>query len=271
VTTTTALDETPIWRYMDLPKFVQMLASRCLWFPKVIRFDDPFECLGVAIPPEMPTGDSGPKSITHTDGGGAKTQISIAEMGAQFGALSAIRFESSPECLYINSWCLAVESMAMWEIYGSGGRGIAVKSSIGQFRRAVDFGIPETQYALGPVRYHGESSTDFPQILDLRRGSIPLIGPSLWRKMMDIAFHKRACYEYENEWRAVLYQDPRPDIRGIDIQFAARELIAGIYIGPRAEPFLFHAVEAISEKFGLTAPIQRSSLLVAPSKAIAAS
>jgi len=27
-------DETAIWRYMDLPKFVAMLASNTLWFAK---------------------------------------------------------------------------------------------------------------------------------------------------------------------------------------------------------------------------------------------
>lgn len=37
-------DETPIWRYMDLPKFVSMLAAGCLWFSKAAQFkDDPWE------------------------------------------------------------------------------------------------------------------------------------------------------------------------------------------------------------------------------------
>ncbi len=40
----TPRDETAIWRYMDLTKFVAMLASNTLWFAKMAEFhDDPFE------------------------------------------------------------------------------------------------------------------------------------------------------------------------------------------------------------------------------------
>jgi hypothetical protein len=37
-------DETRIWRYMDLPRFVSMLATKSLWFAKAAQFhDDPYE------------------------------------------------------------------------------------------------------------------------------------------------------------------------------------------------------------------------------------
>jgi len=40
----TISDDKPIWRYMDLPKFVSMLAARGLWFTKAAKFhDDPYE------------------------------------------------------------------------------------------------------------------------------------------------------------------------------------------------------------------------------------
>lgn len=34
---------TPLWRYVDIPKFTDLLVSRSLWFARPSSFDDPFE------------------------------------------------------------------------------------------------------------------------------------------------------------------------------------------------------------------------------------
>jgi hypothetical protein len=56
--------------------------------------------------------------------------ISVAEMGANISKMSTQIVEDASEHLYVNPWCLGEsESMAMWQIYGSLGLGVAVKSS----------------------------------------------------------------------------------------------------------------------------------------------
>jgi hypothetical protein len=182
---------------------------------------------------------------------------------------SADYFDNAREHLYVNSWCLADESMAMWEIYGAGGRGIAVKSTVGKYRRATKFTVREEQCAFGKVEYDLDITSNQELNLDLRQGPIPAPGPGVWEKLLRVAFHKRTCFEYEREWRAALYQDWRPDCVGCNIDFNLRELFETVYIGPRADSFLQDVTASVMDKFGLEIPLERSSLLQAPSRVTA--
>lgn len=249
-------DDTPIWRYMDLPKFVSMLASGGLRFTKAaILRDDPYEGFCRAEPAGMLSVGPGPVSVEH--------------MIAQLGRISAESCRNARDRLYVNSWCLASESMAMWEIYGSRGCGLAVKSTVGQYQRAARFPVSSSHYAFGEVKYHGdlESSPDIQR--DFSEGPIPM-GSNLWNELLKLAFHKRACYDYEKEWRAALYQDPRPEIAGVDIPFDLQQLISAVYVGPRAENFFFDVVLSVMDKFLLRKPLERSVLLDGPRSASSA-
>ena len=192
----------------------------------------------------------------------------LPHMIAQMSQLSAAVLENARDHLYVNCWCLDAESMAMWQIYGSLGSGVAVKSSVEQYKRAVKFEVDSSQYDFGVVKYHPnlESSPDIQR--DLRQRSIPVPGQSLWREVIKLGFHKRSCYWYEKEWRAVVYQDPRPDIAGIHEVFDLEQLISSVYVGPRAEDFVFDAVKSIMDKFLLQKPLERSVLLSSPRKAM---
>jgi len=126
----------------------------------------------------------------------------------------------------------------MWEIiYGCSGRGIALRSSIGQYRRAARFaGFPKEQYDFGEVKYHVDLASCPELQPDLQNGPIP-IGLGIAEKIARIGFHKRACFEGEREWRAV-FVDTRPHRGGCLIGFDLDELITSVVIGPRAEPFV---------------------------------
>jgi hypothetical protein len=154
--------------------------------------------------------------------------------------------------------------MAMWQIYGSSGCGVAVRSSVGQYQRAAKFGVPSSQLDFQKVTYHCDLESSAEIYRDFSRGPIPLPGPDLWREVLELGFHKRSCFDYENEWRAALYQDSRPGVAGIHVPFDLDNLINEVYIGPRAEEFLFEAVSSIMDKFRLQKPLTRSSLLSEP-------
>jgi hypothetical protein len=191
-------------------------------------------------------------------------------MIAGISRFSAEVCRNARDHLYVNSWCLASESMAMWEIYGSRGCGLAVKSSVGQYKRAARFEVPSSHYAFGKVRYHGDLASSLDIQRNFSKGPIPL-SSSLWNEVLQLAFHKRSCYEYENEWRAALYQDSRPEISGVHIAFDLEQLISAVYVGPRAEEFVFDAVLSIMDKFTLRKPLERSVLLSLPPKETAVS
>ena len=269
VTTNPNSDDTPIWRYMDLSRFVAVLATRSLWFSKIAGLrDDPYEgfCRAACIRLSAAE-DVGPKWVTHTDPEGT-AQISAAEMIARFTRLAAGDCENAPEHLYVNSWCLAEESMAMWQIYGLRGTGVAVKSSVDRYQRAAKFDVRPEQYTLGPVSYHADITSCAALQYDFTRGAVPLPGPSLWARILGVGFHKRACYEYEREWRSALYQDSQPSVTGCAIPFDLDALIEEVYVGPRAEAFLPEVVESIMGRFDLNKPLKVSSLLRPPQNGV---
>jgi hypothetical protein len=145
-------DETAIWRYMDLPKFVAMLVSKSQWFTKAAHFEDVYEGFCQVLPREMPADDRFAKCITRTTAEGDTAIISLTQAMVELSRMTASYLEHAREHLYVNSWCLADESMAMWEIYGVAGRGIAVRSSVGQYRAAAKFNERESQYDFGKVK-----------------------------------------------------------------------------------------------------------------------
>jgi hypothetical protein len=151
----------------------------------------------------------------------------VCEGSAVSCHMSAEYFRGARELLYVNSWCLADESMAMWHIYGSNGCGIAVKSTIGRYKLALK-SEARSQFAFGRVEYHAEI-TEHPEMqVDISGSAIPMPGIGVWERMLKLPFHKRTCFEYEREWRAALYQDPRPEIPGCDIEFDLEQLISAV-------------------------------------------
>jgi hypothetical protein len=156
--------------------------------------------------------------------------------------------------------------MAMWEIYGAGGRGIAVKSTIGQYGQAAKFNVRKEQYTFGSVKYGVDILSNEELNLDLREGPIPPPGPGVWEKILSIAFHKRTCFQHEREWRAALYQDSDRECAGRNVEFDLNELINEVYVGPRSDSFFQDVTASVMDKFGLTQPLQRSALLEPPSR-----
>jgi len=233
-----APDETPIWRYMDLPRFVAMLASKTQWFAKVALFEDGYEGFCQVSSREMPLNDPLAKCITRTTAEGETALISLTQMLVDVSKLSAAYFEHAREHLYVTSWCLADESMAMWQIYGSAGCGIALKSSVGQYHRAAKFNVREELYAFDMVKYAIDPGSNPELKFDFGEGSVPAPGLGVWKKLLRIAFHKRKCYEYEREWRAALFREVCPECSGCNIEFDLNELISGLPWSPcRQLPF----------------------------------
>lgn len=261
-------DETPIWRYMDLPRFVAILSSQTLWFAKAARFEDGYDGFcRVQFPKELEN-DSSPKVITRTKEG-QTTLVSLPRMMLDITGLSAEYFHSARDHLYVNSWCMAHESMAMWQIYGAAGGGLALKSTVGRYKRAAKFNVRAEQYTFGAVKYDADLTSSGDLNLDLRHGAIPVPGPGVWEKLLKVAFYKRTCFEYEREWRAALYQDNPPDWAGCGIEFDLKELISAVYVGPRADAFFQDVVNAIMYKFGFEKPLERSTLLQPPQPGVA--
>jgi len=113
---TTPPNRTVLWHYMDFAKFVEMLESRTLWFPRVDRLEDPLEG-------------------THTDAELAGIRKHLGRTRAQ--QLIDV-FRSARNGLFVNCWRSgSAESLAMWDLYGKGSGIVAVKSTVGLLKEAI--------------------------------------------------------------------------------------------------------------------------------------
>lgn len=258
-----------IWRYMDLPRLVWTLSTRRLWFAKAATFlDDPWEGFGKARCFELPDDaakDDAPKVAKIETAGGTERLISVPEMRADLSRRSSEILEDARNTLYVNSWCLdSSESMAMWEIYGARGLGVALRSTVEQFQGAARPEIDSSHYTSGQVTYH-DALESAPEVHFDFSNNIPFPGAGLRREVLKLGLQKRSCYRYEQEWRTVLYQDPRPDL-GVGESFDLDQLISAVYVGPRAPEFIVEAVSSTMDKFLLRKPVEKSRLLASPRK-----
>lgn len=255
--------ETLIWRYMDLSKFVSMLSTGGLWFTKAARLlNDPYEGFCEATHRDFPPDEYSPGPVRLE----RPVEISVDRMFAEISYLSAESCRNARDHIYVNSWCLASESIAMWQIYSSLAYGVAVKSSVGQYRAALTSELIRRQCLFGKVKYHDGLAASSEIRRDFSDGAIPM-GSNLWGQVLTLGLHKRSCYEYENEWRAALYQDFRPNVPGVQIPVDLEQLISKVYVGPKAEDFFVKVVSSIMDKFDLRKPVERSALLTPPAKA----
>jgi hypothetical protein len=250
-------DDTPLWRYLDFARFMALLDSGSLWFARADTFSDHYE---LAVPAaDMPAALAGAAEIladTRTREGilrylapaAGRPEADLARLPDTDVAGLLLRFAS--RALYISCWQEDQdESAGMWESFVQGNNGVAVRTTLGALRDALDAGRADRDVFLGRVDY-----------LDYRVGS--------WGKFhwFAPAFHKRRIFRQEQEVRAVVVwpsyrdlADGSADITaaaGISVPVDLTRLIEGIVIAPRASPWLPGLVASVLHRYGLsTVPV----------------
>jgi len=125
----------PLWRYFRPERFVQSLQARQLYFASAAEFDDPFEG-AIFLTPEPPQHD--PRSIAH---------------------LGERAFEQLRRLTKISCWNRGqFESEAMWKLYASERKGIAIKTTAKRLAAALhpfrlDLSYGEEAPTWGAVHY----------------------------------------------------------------------------------------------------------------------
>src|SRR5688572_10391405 len=110
-----------IWRYIDLPRFVHLLETRRLYFPRLDQLDDPFE--GSLSKAEYENW----KEIAEK---GERDGTIPAEWKGKYMDVLLANARRARRAIYVNCWhANAGESEAMWKLYSRGGPGIAIQST----------------------------------------------------------------------------------------------------------------------------------------------
>jgi hypothetical protein len=233
-------DETPIWRYMDLPKFVSVLSTSSLFFVRADRLDDPFE----GSLPRATREDFAEwlRQQRFDDGAATPDQV----LGTFMRHLQQMR-----RYTLINSWIQgANESDGMWRLYG-GSQGVAIRTTIGALKDALrcDVGV-----YIGRVKY-----------VDYDTAVIPL-GNTFWPYT-----HKRLGFRHEEEVRAVAVVTP-PAIDGVfdystdicevgqSVQVELQSLIEAVAVPPFAPGWFRDAVQDLVNRYGLDIQVRQSDL-----------
>ena len=236
-----------IWRYFTLPKFLATLTSKSLWFSRATEFqDDHFEAF---CNPQV--SEFGPDAERWQQ---AKEWLSKG---------TAEAFRSAPQRLYINCWYVGdCETSLMWGRYASQDDGIAIRSDDVRLKaQLLEGGVPQEDFDCGTVTYVRQADFNKTMLRDFR-GPVPA-GRRMIAEVLRVGFFKRDLYSLENEWRAIIYQDPRPE-RGLDVKVDLNALIEEIVVAPRAPDFLMEALKILLKGFQVNAPIRRSDLLRQP-------
>ncbi|MAM55440.1 MULTISPECIES: hypothetical protein [Actinomycetes] len=238
-------DDLVLWRYLDFPKFLDLLASRAIKLPRASKMEDPFE--GV-----MGSGAT-KAALRAAKGRGEKSYLRNAVANREQHLSFFWR-----ERTYVSCWnAFPSENAGLWRIYGDD-KGVVVRSTWRSLRQAFTGNADVVEDVFfGPVSYR-EVADD---------SSFPLT-------FTDQFFVKRAEFVHEHEFRLVAHDVSRDhnygerDTTGLP-QFATLEcdldqLIEEVLISPRLGGWVRDTVEDVSRKYGGAWPVRRSAIYQPP-------
>ncbi len=213
--------DTVVWKYLDLSKFLDILLSGKMFMSRSDKFEDQYE--GTFSEPTFEEikkiSQNNPKFLDY--------------------------YKSHRENVVVSSWhANEYESFAMWQIFTKNNEGLAIQSTIGRLKEALQKERHFEQY-IGEVNY-----------IDYKKEYIPF----------DDAFFpflfKRKSFQYEKEIRVI------SDVTshnfsindGLKIQVDINTLIEKIYIHPKSENWYKKLVIELVERLGFDFEIEKSDL-----------
>lgn len=233
-----------LWRYMDLAKFIQLIASKTLFFAPADSFDDPFEGAkgivsrkgewddfyidffrkAIATVPEVDA-----KNLTKDEiEVNAKRLLSELNMSGEYD-----RKHTFISCWHENEF----ESEAMWKLYSANYRNaVAVKTTAAHLYEALG---KDPRIDIGRVKY-----------IDFNKRFSSINGP-YW--------YKRKSFEYEREVRAVMKissSDSNTNSVPVDIE----KLIDQVYISPYAPLWFEEVVTSVMLRYDVNKPVFHSTM-----------
>ena len=214
-------DNTVIWKYLDLSKFLDMLLSKQLFMSRSDKFEDQYE--GTFSEP---------------------TFEEIRKISADNPKFLDF-YKSHREKVTISSWHInEYESFAMWQIFTQNTEGLAIQTTIGRLKKALEQEKKSEQF-IGEVNY-----------IDYKKEFIPFddnFFPFLF---------KRKSFQYEREIR-IISDMSKKDIRidnGLKVDVDINEMIEKIYIHPKSENWYKKLVIELVSKLGFNFKIEKSDL-----------
>lgn len=232
-------NEIKIWRYLTLPKFIDLLHSRTLFFTRadLLRAEDKSEG----------------SSLTNADFAAIKLFEELSKQNIRIPhqnspditinellELNQRTHEISENLLikrhFINCWHMNEhESFAMWKIY-SEPFGVCIQSTYNSLTRS--FNDPEYNFHKQQKIYVGEV-----KYINWDSDSVPRDN-GFWPVM-----HKKREFKYENELRCIVWESNKNTVKvGVNLE----QLIHNIHINPYTPPWFNDVIFSLCEKYGVS-------------------
>jgi hypothetical protein len=229
-----------IWRYMDLAKYIAMLQSRALFFPKASLLGDPFE--GSSTKPMIAARQQLAQHITSQASTPLKDPVEFARIFSDTN-------KNMVDTYLVNCWHMnEQESAAMWSQYSRSNEAVCIQSTY----RRLDSCLPLIIF-IGEVKYIDYNVNWFEAGMGF-----------------NYIIHKRKSFEHERELRAVFWtkygvpeaQEYKKDIdsTGIHIKIDLNSLIERVYISPLAASWFAAVVRTANSDYNCKFPVVQSSL-----------
>jgi len=166
-------DELAIWWYMDVGRFLALVKNGSLYFCRKHELDDPWE--GVVPPVGVSRAID---RFSRSEENARFLEESIHETGEMVAARAVVT------CWHANPR----ESVAMWRLYTTGAEGVAIQSTVGRLKKALEREPCSTKIAR--VRYIDHAEDD--------------VGRDWALNPLAPLFCKRKGFEHEQEVRCVI-------------------------------------------------------------------
>jgi len=222
-------DDTKLWRYIDLAKFVSLLDSSALWLARSDSFRDQGEG---QFPQEMRVAiEKAYESFTGTE----DSPIHDANDFQEYLCKNA----------YVSCWHKNVdENMVMWELYGRDSNSVAIQTTVEKLKSnipIIDSGGLE--FHLKNVQYSRANDVS---------GKLNYSAPF---------FIKRPHFSFEQEARILLSTysaiSPSKDTPlGKMVKLDVVKAIEKVLVHPDSHDWFVNVVKSISAKYGLKAPVE---------------
>jgi hypothetical protein len=214
-------NDTIVWKYLDLSKFLDMLLSQQLFMSRSDKFEDQYE--GTFSEPTFEEikkiAANNPKFLDY--------------------------YKSHREKVVISSWHInEYESFAMWQIFTQKSEGLAIQSTLGRLQEALDFDKDYAQH-IGEVNY-----------IDYKKEYIPFDNaffPFLFKR-------KSFQYEREIRIITDVTEFDLKIDNGLKIDVDINQLIEKIYIHPKSENWYKNLVIELVQRLGFDFKIEKSDL-----------
>jgi hypothetical protein len=217
-------------RYVDLPKFLDLLHSRSLYLRRADGFTDRLEG---ALFPSLRAGID----ATHARGDSPENADDFYQK-ARTGS-------------YVSCWAIGgKDNMALWQLYGGAKTCVAVTTTVGRL----------IQLALS---WNGTAELRRVSYVDHRRVSDYVIG-----SYTDVLKFKNEAFNYERELRLIVprmvdacMQNPL----GVRLPIVSLDtFVRSVVIAPEAEAWFIEAIRSLCAKYDLNVPVRRSILSTLP-------